>query len=321
MHRSSVLKYTVKRLLLAVLVLLLVTLIVFIACRLAPGDPVLAKIGPFGDTSEENYNRVAASLGLDKPILVQYMIWLRDCLRFDFGVSLRNGVDVGELILQKIPISLELIALSMLIAIVISIPLGTFSALHKGSAFDQAISVVSTGFLAVPTFCFGLLLLIVLSVKLGWLPPNGYVPFRENPAQNLRLVLMPALTLGLMEQASLTRYIRSETIEVLNSNYVRTAKAKGLPAWMVNFKHAFKNVLVTVVTLVGMRFSQLLGGTVVIEQLFGWSGLGWFIYQSIINRDYPAVQASVLLVAAVFVGVNMLVDILYAVIDPRIKLN
>lgn len=305
----------------AVFVLLLVTVIVFIAVRLAPGDPIQAKIGPHGDYSEENIARVSAELGLDKPMPVQYFVWVKDCLKGNFGYSMRNGADVGKLIAEKLPVSLELILVAMIMAVLISIPLGVYSALKKGSAFDQVISVISTGLLAVPTFCVGLLLLILISVKLKALPSSGYVPFSENPAQNLKLLIMPALTLGLAEQASLTRYIRSETIEVLNSNYIRTARAKGLSAKVVDFKHAFKNVLVTVVTLVGMRFAQLFGGTVIIEQLFGWSGLGWFTYQSIINRDYPAVQASVLLVAVIFVVVNMFVDILYAVIDPRIKLE
>lgn len=321
MQRANVLKYICKRLVMAVFVLLIVTVIVFVAVRLAPGDPVQAKIGPRGDYSPENVARITAELGLDKPMIVQYFIWIGDCLKGDFGVSMRNGADVGELIRQKLPISAELIVVAMVIAVFLSIPLGIISALKKGSLFDQIISVLSTGFLAVPTFCLGLLLLVFLSVKLRLLPSSGYIPFSENPGANIRLLLMPALTLGLSEQASLTRYIRSETIEVLNSNYVRTAKAKGLSARVVYFKHAFKNVLVTVVTLVGMRFAQLFGGTVIIEQLFGWSGLGWFTYQSIINRDYPAVQASVLLVAVIFVAVNMLVDILYAVIDPRIKLE
>ncbi|MCQ2400986.1 MAG: ABC transporter permease [Lachnospiraceae bacterium] len=321
MRSANVIKYILKRLLMAVFVLLLVTVIVFVAVRLAPGDPVQAKIGPHGDYSPENVARVSAALGLDKPIYVQYLVWVRDCLKGSFGYSLINGADVGQLIAQKIPVSMELILVAMVLALLISIPLGVYSALKKGSVFDQVVSVISTGLLAVPTFCVGLLLLILISVKLRLLPSSGYVPFSENPGQNLKLLIMPALTLGLAEQASLTRYIRSETIEVLNSNYIRTARAKGLPVKVVNFKHAFKNVLVTVITLVGMRFAQLFGGTVIIEQLFGWSGLGWFTYQSIISRDYPAVQASVLLVAVIFVVVNMLVDILYAVIDPRIKLE
>ncbi|NLV48312.1 MAG: ABC transporter permease [Clostridiaceae bacterium] len=321
MQQSSIPKYLLKRLLMAIFVLLLVTIIVFGAVRLAPGDPVQAKIGPYGDYSEENIARVRAELGLDKPFVVQYLIWVRDGLRFDFGVSLRNGAPVGQLIMQKIPVSLELIVLSMLIAILISIPLGVFSAIKKGTVFDQIVSVTSTGFLAIPSFSLGLLLMIVFAVQLKWLPPNGYVAFRDNPLMNLRYILMPAITLAMLEQASLTRYIRSETIEIINSNYVRTAKAKGLSPKMVYFKHAFKNVLVTVITLIGMRFAQLIGGTVIVEQLFGWSGLGWFLYQSIVNRDYPAVQATVLLVAVAFIFLNMLVDVMYTVIDPRIKLS
>lgn len=321
MQPSSTIKYLIKRLFMAVFVLLLVTVIVFIAVRLAPGDPVQAKIGPYGDYSEANVARIRAELGLDRSVFMQYVIWVGNAFRLDFGLSLRNGAPVGQLILQKLPVSLELIVLSMALAVLISIPLGVLSAIKKGSLLDQAISFTSTGFLAIPSFSLGLLLMVFLAVKLKWLPPNGYVAFRDNPIKNIQYIIMPALTLAMVEQASLTRYIRSETIEIINSNYVRTARAKGLAPKVVYFKHAFKNVLVTVITLIGMRFAQLIGGTVIVEQLFGWSGLGWFLYQSIVNRDYPAVQATVLLVAVAFIFLNMLVDIFYTVIDPRIKLS
>ncbi len=321
MRISSIVKYCIKRLAMAVIVLFLVTVVVFTAIRLAPGDPVIAKIGPYGDQSQENYDRIAASLGLDKPIPTQYFIWIGDCLQGDFGVSLRNNADVGELIGQKIWVSLELIIVALLLAVCMAIPLGILSAIKKGSVIDQILTVFSSSALAMPGFCVGLLLIVIFSVRLGVLPPNGYISFAENPKQNIRLLVMPAITLGLFEMAVFTRFVRAETIGILNSNFIRTVKAKGLSKTKIYFKHALKNTLVTFITVIGSEFGTLLGGTIITEQLFGWSGLGWFIYQSVMNRDYPVVQAGVLFVAVSFVIINMVVDIIYTMIDPRIELN
>ncbi len=321
MRISSLIKYCVKRLAMAVVVLFMVTVVVFAAIRLAPGDPVMAKIGPYGDQSQENYDRIATSLGLDKPITTQYLVWIGDCLKGEFGISLRNGADVGEMLAQKVIVSLELIIVSLTLAILVSVPLGLLSAIKKGTLVDQALTVLSTSALAMPGFCVGLLLIMLFAVKLKWLPPNGYVSFAENPAENIRLLVLPAITLGLFEMAVFTRFVRSETLEILRSNYIRTARAKGLTKRRIYFKHALKNILVTFITVVGSEFGTLLGGTIITEQLFGWSGLGWFIYQSVLNRDYPVVQAGVLLIAVAFVLINMLVDIVYTTIDPRIELN
>lgn len=318
---SSLLKYTLKRLAMAVLVLFLVSVIVFVAVRACPGDPVLMKIGPFGDASQENYNRVAAQLGLDKSYPEQYLIWLRNFVKGDFGVSLVNGAHIGQIIEEKLPITLELLIISMILAIVLAIVFGVTSAIYKGSLYDQFIQLISTGFLAIPSFCFALIAILIFAVNLKVLPSMGYVPFAEDPAGHIKLLIMPCVIMAFMEQAALTRYIRSEMLEVLSTNYVRTAKAKGLPTGAIYYKHAFKNVMVTVVTLVGQRIGQLIGGSVVIEQVFSWSGLGWYLYTSVTKQDYPAVQAIVLLIAAAMVILNMLADILYAAIDPRIKLD
>lgn len=318
---SSLLKYTLKRLAMAVLVLFLVSVIVFVAVRACPGDPVLMKIGPFGDASQENYNRVAAQLGLDKSYPEQYFIWLRNFVSGDFGLSLVNGAHIGQIIEEKLPITLELLIISMILAVVLAIVFGVTSAIYKGSLYDQFIQLISTGFLAIPSFCFALIAILVFAVNLKVLPSMGYVPFAEDPAGHIKLLIMPCTIMAFMEQAALTRYIRSEMLEVLSTNYVRTAKAKGLPTGAIYYKHAFKNVMVTVVTLVGQRIGQLIGGSVVIEQVFSWSGLGWYLYTSVTKQDYPAVQAIVLLIAAAMVVLNMLADILYAAIDPRIKLD
>ena len=318
---SSLLKYTLKRLAMAVLVLFLVSVIVFVAVRACPGDPVLMKIGPHGDASEENYNRVAAQLGLDKSYPEQYFIWLRSFVSGDFGVSLTNGADIGSIIAEKLPITLEMLIVSMIFAVLLSIVFGVTSAIYKGSLYDQFIQLISTSFLAIPSFCFALIAILIFAVNLKVLPSMGYVPFAEDPVGHIKYLIMPATIMALMEQAALTRYIRSEMLEVLSTNYVRTAKAKGLPTGSIYYKHAFKNVMVTVVTLVGQRIGQLIGGSVLIEQVFSWSGLGWYLYTAVMKQDYPAVQAIVLLIAAAMVILNMLADILYAAIDPRIKLD
>ncbi len=321
MRISEILVYLGKRLLMAIFVLLIISVMIFIAVRMAPGDPVMNKIGPYGDSSPENYQRVAAELGLDKNLPTQYFIWLRDCVRLDFGVSLRSGADIAETVFQKLPVSFELIFTALLLALIISIPLGMVAAIHKGGIADQIISVFTTSFLAIPAFCTGLLMIIVFAVNLKWLPSNGYTPFAEDPVRNLRQLAMPAITLALFETAIISKHVRSQTLDVIGSNYIRTAKAKGMPRRTIYYKHALRNILLTVVTVVGTEFASLFGGTVICEQVFGWSGLGWYIFQSVSNRDYPAVQASVLVVASIFVFINLLMDVIYTLIDPRVKLS
>lgn len=304
----------------AAFVLAIISIMIFVTVRLAPGDPVLNKIGPYGDSSPENYQRVATELGLDKDLPTQYFIWLKNCLRLDFGVSLRSGASISETVLQKLPVSFELIITALALALVISIPLGMIAAIHKGSILDQVISVFTSSFLAVPAFCTGLLMIIIFAVNLKWFPSNGYTPFSDDPVRNLKQLAMPAITLALFETAIITKHVRSQTLDVIGSNYIRTAKAKGMPRRTIYYKHALRNIMLTVVTVVGTEFASLFGGTVICEQVFGWSGLGWFIFQSVSNRDYPAVQASVLVVATIFVFINLLMDVIYTLIDPRVKL-
>ena len=321
MNKKSFGKYLARRILASIVVLFLVTIIIFAAVRMCPGDPVANKIGPYGDYSEENIARVRAELGLDKSYVEQYMIWLGNCLKADLGVSLRNGAPITEVVMQKLQVSLELIIVSLIIALAIAIPLGVISGINQGSAFDKFASTFSTSFLAMPSFCVGLFLIAFFSVKLGCLPSNGYVPFRENPVKNIQHLIMPVSTLGIFVSASIFKFIRSDTGGVIDSNFIRTAVAKGVPRRIIYFRHVLKNISVTIVTVTGTEFATLLGGTVIVEQLFGWSGLGWYICSSVSNRDYPAVQGAVLIIATFFVVINMLMDILYAWIDPRIELE
>ena len=321
MNKKSFGRYFVKRIFSSVIVLFLVSVIVFVAVRACPGDPVANKIGPYGDYSPENIARVEAELGLDKSYVEQYRIWITNCLKGDMGLSLRNGAPITEIVMDKLVVSLELIVVALLVALLIAIPLGIIAGIFQGSVFDRLATAFSTFFLAMPSFCIGLLLIVLFSVELGVLPSNGYVPFSENPVKNLQCLVMPSLTLGFFVSACIYKFIRSDTADVINSNFVRTAVAKGVPKRTIYFKHVLKNISVTIVTVSGTEFATLLGGTIVTEQLFGWSGLGWYIYSSVSNRDYPAVQGSVLLIAVAFVLINTIMDLMYAWIDPRIELE
>ena len=321
MRLTSTLKYIGRRLLMSLAVLFIVTVMIFVVVRLSPGNPVQSRIGPHGDYSPENIARIEAELGLDKPLVVQYGIWLKDCAQGNLGVSLRNGAPITDIVMEKLMVSVELITVAIIFAVILAIPLGIISGIKSGSIIDQIASIFSTGFLAMPSFCTGLLLIVVLSVKLNILPANGYVPFSQNPMMNITFLIMPALTLGLYLIAVLTRFVRSETMEVVSSNYVRTARAKGMPSGIVNKRYILKNITTTLITVVGIEFATLLGGTVIVEQLFGWSGLGWYICQSVANRDYPAIQGSILIIAVAFVIINLLMDILYVILDPRIELE
>lgn len=312
-------KYILGRILQLIPVLIIATVIVFVAVRLAPGDPALIKLGPRGGSDPEAVEKVRHEMGLDRPMAVQYFRWIKDILRGDFGVSLMNGVDALKIVKSRVPASAELITVAIVIAISISIVLGVNAAVNKGSIIDQSISSISIGLISIPTFWVALLLLTIFAVKIRILPASGYVPFLENPGMNLKLIIMPAFSLALAEVGVFTRFIRGGIVEVLDSNYIRTARAKGLANRRIYFVHAFKNILVTIVTVIGLEIGTLIGGTLLVEQIFGWSGIGWLLYQSIVNRDYSVLQCIVVLVVVAYVFINLIVDIIYVIVDPRVK--
>lgn len=313
-------RYLVGRILQLIPVMLLATFIIFISIRLAPGDPALVKLGPRGGSDPVALEAMRQQMGLDRPVLVQYGIWLRDALQGDFGRSLMNNVPAWDIVKSRIPASVQLISFSLIIALFFSTILGISAALKPGSLRDQNISSLSTALVSIPTFWVALMLLTVLSVNFRLLPASGYVRFSQNPMQNLRLIIMPAISLAMVEIGVFTRFIRSGMIEVLSSNYIRTAKAKGIAKVRIYFLHAYKNILVTIITVLGLEIGTLIGGTLLIEQIFGWSGVGWLLYQSIVNRDYAVVQCIIFLVIIAFVLINLIVDILYVLIDPRVEL-
>ena len=321
MRATEVFAYLIKRLFMAAFVLVIISIMIFVTVRLAPGDPVLNKIGPYGDSSPENYQRVATELGLDKDLPTQYFIWLKNCLKLDFGVSLRSGASISETVLQKLPVSFELIITALVLALMISIPLGMIAAIHKGSILDQVISVFTSSFLAVPAFCTGLLMIIIFAVNLKWFPSNGYTPFSEDPVRNLKQLAMPAITLALFETAIITKHVRSQTLDVVGSNYIRTAKAKGVSGVKIIFGHALKNSLIPVITYFGPMLAYIVTGSLVVEQIFAVPGIGRAFVSSITNRDYPMVMGTTIVLAVLIVVMNLISDIMYKIIDPRINLE
>lgn len=309
--------FLLRRLLGGLPTLFLVTLLVFALTHLLPGDPIRLLLG------EEANPQLAAELrrqlGLDRPVLVQYLGWLGDLLQGDFGRSLKNNLPVGPVLLEKLPTTVQLSFLAMLVAVVIAIPAGVFAALRRGSWWDGGTTALALTGISLPNFFLGILLIYAFSIRLGWIPPSGYVEPWVDLRKNLLLLLLPAITLGTALAGALTRFVRNSLLEVLHQDYVRTARAKGLVERVVIFKHALRNAAIPVVTVMGLQLGGLLGGAVVTEQIFSIPGFGRLVVDAVLNRDFPVLQAVVLLAALAVFLVNVLVDLLYAAIDPRIR--
>ena len=306
-----------KRLLLAIPTLLLVSMMVFGLQKLLPGDPLIAMAGEERDPAV--IAQLRAELNLDAPIPVQYFNWLTRALQGDLGVSLRTHEPVTQLIASKLPVTLELSLLAMIIALVFGISMGILAAVNKNSWVDHGANFVSISGISIPHFWLGILLILVFSVNLQWLPASGFVPFSENPIQNLRTLLLPASVLGTGLAATLMRHTRASMIAVMKADYIRTARAKGLLPKAVILKHAFRNALVPVITLTTLLFGELLGGAVLTEQVFTIPGFGKMIVDSVFNRDYAVVQGVVLIVAIGFLLLNLLADVLYVLINPKMR--
>lgn len=302
--------FVVRRLLLAVLVVFGVSLVTFFLTFLS-GDPVVLMLPP--DASGEQIARFRRDWGFDDPILVQYGRFLGRALQGDLGVSLRHGTPALPLIAERLPATFQLTVTAMVVAILLAIPLGILSATHRGTPIDLLSMTIALVGQAVPNFWLSIMAILLFSVTLGWLPTSGRGTW-------LHLVMpVGVLTIGLM--ALLTRLARSTMLEVLSEDYVRTARAKGLREWAVLSGHALRNALIPLVTVVGLQFGYILGGAVVIETVFTWPGVGLFTIQAITNRDYPVVQAAVLILSSAVVLINLIVDILYGWLDPRIRVR
>src|SRR5690606_29259107 len=307
------------RSLLAIPTLFGVALIVFLLMRSVPGDVVTNLVGLQGNVSQERLVELRRLFGLDLPIHVQFGQWFSAAIQGDLGSSLRTGRPIATDLALRFPVTLELTVLSLLIALAIAIPVGVAAALYRGRWPDQLGSLFALLGLSIPGFFLGILLILLFSLRLEWLPPAGYVPFAEAPLTNLRHMILPALSLGLILAAATARIVRSTLLEVLGRDFVRTARAKGLAERTVIMRHALRAALIPVVTVVGLQFGQLLGGAVIIEQVFSLPGVGRYALEGINLRDYPVVQGAVLLIAGAFVVVNLLVDVIYGFIDPRVR--
>lgn len=308
----------VRRLLQLVLLLLGISFLVFMSMHIAPGDPATIIGGPTASASD--LEAIRADLGLDRPVLVQYIDYLGGILQGDFGYSFQTGQSVSDAILTRFPSTIKLAAASMVVAIIIGIVAGIIAAIKQNSWIDISSTTFSLAGVSIPNFWLGTMLILVFSVQLQWLPVGGLsAPIYT--IEGIKQLILPAITLGTASAALIARMSRSSMLEVIKSDYIRTAKAKGVKKRSVIWVHALRNALIPVVTVIGINFGSLLGGTIITEQVFAINGIGRLMIDAIAARDFPIVQGTVLLVAAIFVIVNLIVDIIYAIIDPRITYN
>jgi peptide/nickel transport system permease protein len=298
-------------------VLVGVSVLVFSLIHLIKGDPVRLALGT--RFSQESYDALRERNGLDRPLLEQYVTWAGRALTGDLGVSFRSGDTVMSLIAERLPATLTLAFCAIALALLIAVPLGTISALRPRSLVDRLATVVSQIGISVPDFWLAIVLILVFAGTLGWLPTGGYVPLTEDPLGWLERLILPVIATGVVSGSVLTRFVRSSVLEAMGSDHVRTAQAKGLPERQVFTWHVFRNALLPLVTVTGVQLAYLLSGVVVVEIVFAWPGLGQLALQAVRDRDYPVLQGAILLFALVFLVINLVVDLLYSRIDPRIR--
>ncbi|MCL6553223.1 MAG: ABC transporter permease [Firmicutes bacterium] len=309
--------YLVGRVLALIPVLLVVGAVVFGLTRFTPGDPVRVLLGE--DARPEQVQALRRHLGLDRPLVVQFGLWVGRAVRGDLGVSYFNRLPVRRIIAQHLGPTVMLSLLAIIVALSIGIPVGIVSAVFRNSWLDQASLALALVGAAVPSFWLGLSLIVVFAVGLGWLPSSGFKPLTEGLWPSVRHLLLPALALGLPNSALIIRFVRSSLLDVIGADYVRTARAKGLAERVVIFRHALRNALVPILTVVGLTFAALMGGAVVTETVFAIPGIGQLVVSSVLRRDYPVIQGVTLVVTTSYVMINLLVDVLYLAVDPRVK--
>lgn len=310
-------RYVLRRVGQAVVVLLGVSVIVFTLMHLVSGDPVRVAMGTRFDP--DTYAALRERAGLDQPLVVQYFQYLGHALTGDLGVSFRTGQPVTASLLDRLPATLSLAGAALLIALLIAIPLGIVSATRSGKLSDYVSTVFSQIGVSIPDFWMAILLILLFTSTLGWLPPSGYVSPLEDPIGWLQHIVMPAVTVGVVSGSILTRFVRSSVLESMSHEYVRTARSKGLSRGVVLRRHVVRGALVPVVTITGVQLATLLGGVVVVEVIFAWPGIGRLTLEAVQARDYPLMQGAVLMFAAIFLLVNLVVDLVYASLDPRIS--
>lgn len=312
------LNYAVRRLLMTIPTFLIVAAMVFTLIRLVPGDPAAVMVGDLDDPTV--LAEVREQLGLDEPLPLQFGMWLQGVLQGELGTSLMTGEDVLDAMLRRFGVTGQIVAISIFLAMLVAVPVGLLAAWKQNSRADLATMTLVILGVSVPSFWVGILLILVFGVELGWLPTIGYVSIADDFGQGIRYLILPVAALLLTEMASLARMMRSSTIEVLRLEYITHARAKGLPERTVLWRHALPNAFAPVLTVLGLMLGSLLGGAVVIETVFTLPGLGRFLVDGIYARDYPVVQGTLLLVAGIYVITNLVVDLLYPIFDPRVRL-
>lgn len=312
-------RFLVRRLLQMLLALLGVSVVVFALMHIVPGDPVRVALGTRFD--EELYNTLRERMGLDRPLVEQYVSWLGGALTGDLGVSFRNGQPVTTLILGRLPGTITLAFAALFIALLVALPAGIISAVRSGSALDYAVSTASQVGISLPDFWAGVMYILLFSLALGWLPSSGFTPIGESFVGWLRHLILPALTVGLISGSIITRFVRSAVLEALNQDYVLTGRAKGLSEWQIVRRHVLPNAWIPIVTVVGLQLGFLLGGVVVTEVIFAWPGLGRLALTAVKDRDFTVLQGAVLYIAFMFLAINLIVDAIYAMLDPRVRVS
>lgn len=309
--------YIVRRLVMLLPVLLIVGVVVFALVHITPGDPAGVMLGQ--NATPEQIEQLRKQLGLDRPILEQFVEWFGGVLRLDFGESIFLGMPVTQAIQDRFQPTLLLTTYALLIQIAIGLPVGVISAIRRGSWLDRLLMVMSISGAAIPTFFLGILLILVFSVNRRWLPAGGYVPITEDPVAHFKAMIMPAFALGFSSAGLLARLVRSTMLDVMREDYIRTAFAKGVTERRVIVRHALRNALIPALTVIGASVGALLGGAVVTETVFTIPGMGRLVVQSISRRDFPVIQGAVMMIAGIYVLVNLAVDILYVYVDPRVR--
>lgn len=309
--------YFIKRTIVLILTLFVVSMVIFAILMVIPGDPAQIILGI--NATPETLQKLRNQMGLDQPALVQYLGYMRRLAMGDLGRSITYEVPITSLILSRLQVTVPLAILSMIFAIAISIPMGIYSSLHRNRMGDYGIMVFSQIGLAIPAFWAGILLILLFAVTLQWLPAGGFVSWQTDPVKALRSLLLPAFSLGFVRAAVLTRMTRSSMLEVLGEDYIRTARSKGLSKRMVVYKHAFRNAIIPVITVIGLQAGDLLAGAIIIENVFHLPGVGRLVFEAIGQRDLPVIQGVVLLIAMMIVVINFLIDLCYRYLDPRIR--
>jgi peptide/nickel transport system permease protein len=305
----------------ALVTLLLASIIVFLGVHALPGDPALALAGQEAARDEQLLAQIRERYGLDRSLPVQYLAWLSQVAQGDFGTSIRTGLPVSDIVISRVPITLQLAGWSLFIAMVIGIPLGVLAAVKRGRLPDTVANTVALTGMSIPNFWLGLILITIFAVNLGVLPPSGFIGFTQNPLENLRHLLLPAIVLGTGLAAVVMRQTRSSMIQTMSEDFIRTARAKGISERAVIIRHGLRNSLFAVVTLLGLHLGVLIAGSVVTEQIFLIPGFGRMIIEAVTTRDFPVIQAVALLSAVAYIVLNFVVDALYSVLNPRVRLE